>query len=812
MKVKLKKQNELLNVAKDGITLETIKDGYFHYKMRLNFNFNKILAEKSFAVTLLGREKAYEKVEPKIFPNFNPDLIVKELQTQRPSAIDLARSTKIEAFFSKELDLTAFFPKTAIGKIQNAFDKSAVLKKRTLKPVAVGDLQSKNVSAPILENNLSRNIVTSTRTANNAVLKSDMNKVLFDTKRDPADFSSPTFTVGTANSSFNGTIPKTPKKLMTISQGLNDREKNSIIGSLLNDRTADALRSLPPDAILMMPVEEETYFLTATFDILIPVGDLNTDNFYFTLLHKTKQNVVQGIYNFFVPHLKNVENLNIPTEAPLIEVLPRVNNNFVDIALKQVDPTATQIFLYRKQVKKDAPSSEESFVEIGRYSVQGAEYVRVLDVLPGLSPTIYRAVPVGINGVMGAEFSSAFVDVENSFSLSNKKRQQRPSSVSINTENFSNGVKVEVRSLPAGPISWCVLRKNLSNKETKYSIISNIFQITDESSAPLIFEDTTVNLDKIYDYKIRMIYKDGFEVDSTTTSTIGFKPISSNVVNTKILSPTVVTVGNEYDTTFSITSEIIPGQIDLVKNALASQGLTEYADAIQADRSQLQKLFSYKVERFNMVTGELEDFGVIREPSFSDLKYQKNSLVKPIEAGARYQYKVITYLRATDSLLSSIRTTVSGSRGYTYQPFKWKHPLALNQGTLSTPESRKRNFAESDFTFGDVVDITTTTVSLADNIPIVEQAVASKISNSKVLISWNVKGTLKKIDHFIVILEVLGIRTVVGKSHALGNTNHFRFLDNLTNNEKGGLTYIIIPVYQDQGRGAEVKTNTVVVE
>ena len=116
MKVKLKKQNELLNVAKDGITLETIKDGYFHYKMRLNFNFNKILAEKSFAVTLLGREKAYEKVEPKIFPNFNPDLIVKELQTQRPSAIDLARSTKVEAFFSKELDLTAFFPKLLLEK------------------------------------------------------------------------------------------------------------------------------------------------------------------------------------------------------------------------------------------------------------------------------------------------------------------------------------------------------------------------------------------------------------------------------------------------------------------------------------------------------------------------------------------------------------------------------------------------------------------------------------------------------------------------------------------------------------------------
>ena len=814
MKVRLKKQNELLHVEKDGFTLESItKDGYFHYRMRLNFNYSKILSEKSFEVSLYARDRAYEKVEPKLFPNFNPDLIVKELQSQRPAALDLARSTKIDAFYRQEIDLTKFFPKTAIGKIQNAFDKGNVIKKKVIKPVSVGDLRSKNISAPVLENNLSKNLVSSTKTASNVALKSEMNKVVYDLKKDPADFSSPTYAVSTAESSFNGTLQKSPKKLQNSAGSLSQTSKNTIIGSLLNDKNADALRSLGNDAILMMPMEEESSFLTGVFDIMIPVGDLSSDNFYFTLLHKTKAGVVQGIYNFNIPHLKNVENLNIPTEPPVIEVLPRTNNNFVDLAVKQIDSTATQIYLFRKQVKKDSPTSEETFVEIGRYSVQGADdFVRVLDVLPGQSPTIYRAVPVGSNGVMGAEFSSAFVDVENSFSLSTKSRQQRPAAVSLNAESFSSGIRLEIRSMPAGPISWCVLRKNLSNREKNYSIISSLFQITDESSAPLLFEDTTVNLNKIYDYKIRMIYKDGFQVDSTTTLTVGYKPISNNIVNTKILSPTVVTVGNDYDTTFSITSEIIPGQIDLVKSALASQGLTEYADAIQADRSELQKLFSYKVERFNVTTGELEDFGVIRDQSFSDLKYQRNVSAKPIQAGSRYQYKVTTYLRTTDSLLSSIRTTVSGSNSYTYQPFKWRHPLALNEGTLTTTDSRKRNYSQSDFTFGDVVDVSSTTVSLSDNIPIVEQASASKLSSTKVLISWNVKGTLKKVDHFIVILEVLGMRTVIGKSHALGNTTYFRFLDKLTNGEKGGLTYYVIPVYQDQSRGAEVRTNTVVVE
>lgn len=814
MKVKIKKQNELLNVEKNGFTLESItEDGYFHYRMRLNFDFNKILSQKSYNVLLYAREKSYEKVEPKIFPNFNSDFIVRELQVQRPSAIDLARSTKIESFFKQDIDLTKFFPKTAIDKVSSVFDKSSVLRKKTLKPVAVSDLQNRNIVAPILEKNTTGNLVTSTQTATNASLKSEMNKVVYDLKKDPADFSAPTFTITSAKSSFGGLLPKAPVKLKTSADSLTEEGKNTIVGSLLNNKTVGSMRDLNLGSVLMTPVEEDPYFLQGTFDLFIPVGDVTVDNFYFTLLHQTKEGVVQGIYNFHVPHLKNLENLSIPTETPTIEVLPRVNNNFVDLALKQEDPTATQIFLYRKQVQKDVPTSENSFVEVGRYSIQkGDNFVRVLDVMPSLSPTIYRAIPVGTNGVLGAEFASAFVDVENTFATPLRKRQQRPTTLSLNADSFTNGIRLEVRSMPAGPVTWCVLRKNLSTHEKTYSIVSDMFKVTDESSAPLLFQDTTVSLNKVYDYKIRMIYKDGLEVDSTTTATLTYKPIANNIVNTKLLSPTIVPVGNDYDTTFSITSEIIPGQINLVKNALASQGLTEYADALQADRSQLQKLFSYKVERFNLTTGELEDFGVLRDQNFSDLKYQKNVSAKPLEAGSKYQYKVTTFLRSADSLLPSIRTTVSGSGGYTYQPYKWKHPLALNEGTLSTPESRKRNFAQTDFTFGDVVDVSTTTVSLADNIPIVEQANASKISESKVLVSWNVKGTLKKVDHFIVILEILGMRTIIGKSHALGNATYFRFLDKLTNGESGALTYYIVPVYQDQSRGAEVKTNTVIVE
>ena len=60
-------------------------------------------------------------------------------------------------------------------------------------------------------------------------------------------------------------------------------------------------------------------------------------------------------------------------------------------------------------------------------------------------------------------------------------------------------------------------------------------------------------------------------------------------------------------------------------------------------------------------------------------------------------------------------------------------------------------------------------------------------------------------DLIIFLIEINGMRTIVGKSHAVGGTNSFSFIDVLDNGEHGTLEYLITPVYFDYTRGSEIR-------
>lgn len=813
MKVQIKKNNDLLRIVPNGIRLINItEDGYYHYKVTLEFELNEILKRNAYRVVIAARSKSYEKETIRVFGSFNSRAIVAGLRTQKGETFDLSKKVKDDGFFQQELDLTSKIPKNVLGKIRREVFQAIELKKFVYKPVSVLDATSKNLDFPILDNNVTS--FGADKTSSNFEIRQAANNLLYGNKVDPAQKTS--ITTGNLLStklSTSGTQSKKQKTANNLTKFLTQGTKDTMIGSLLNTKNVSNLLQLKPNDVVMMPTETTTTFAEGTFDVYIPTGDLTDDQFYFTLFHYDKSNVVLGLYNYFVPHLLNIENLEIPTTAPVIEVAPTTRNSFVSLGLKQIDSTATQIYLYRKTIQKSSSQDQSIFVEVGRYSVQkGEDFVRVEDVLPSLSPTIYRSVAVSKNGIMGADFSSAFVDIS-APGTPKASKNFRPDFVSIEASATNSGITVEIRDIPMGPISWGVVRKNLTTNEKTHKLISDLFSIRDESASVLSFEDINVSQNRIYDYKILMIYKDGHKQLSSNSSIANFKPVQTSTVNTKILSANAVQVGNDYDVVFRMETEVLPGNLDYIKQSLINQGLTEYADAIQTDRSQLQKLFAYQIDRFNMTTGESESFGTVNTQDFSDLKIGSNKSVQAVLPGNRYEYKVTTHLRSADSLISSITTTVSGSTGtYQYKPSKWLHPIALNQGTLTTPASRRRNFAQSDFTFGEVADVSTVSISLADTIPVLENVKASKMDSDKVLVNWNVKGNLKKVDHFIVILEILGMRTVVGKSHAFGSSSNFRFLDELTDGERGALTYFVVPVYADQTRGDEQKTNTVIVE
>jgi len=96
-------------------------------------------------------------------------------------------------------------------------------------------------------------------------------------------------------------------------------------------------------------------------------------------------------------------------------------------------------------------------------------------------------------------------------------------------------------------------------------------------------------------------------------------------------------------------------------------------------------------------------------------------------------------------------------------------------------------------------------------LPKIQDAKAIVVNDSKVVVEWKIQGDARKIDHYLIVLEINGIRTVVGKAGSIGDTNRIEFVDCLDNGEHGALEYSIIPVYLDYSRGTEIRTSPILI-
>ncbi len=346
------------------------------------------------------------------------------------------------------------------------------------------------------------------------------------------------------------------------------------------------------------------------------------------------------------------------------------------------------------------------------------------------------------------------------------------------------------------------------------SIIGEPLLLNGRGSSPLILTDSSVKKNHIYEYFCKLIYRDGHTEIAPHKLTIEYLPVTNNVVETNLGKPVVLQEGGEIDVVFNMESNLIETNVDLIKRAMSEQGLYGiFQEDIIKNKEKLQNLLGYKVERTNLTTGEVEDFGILIDSKFSDKKFGKIKGVKPVQGGFEYRYSVSTYFRSPETLISTFTRTVETSTNlnYTFSPAKWLHPVTLSKGNIVTEKALATNHAKSDFSHGSVGNISTVNVSLANVLPSLYEGKASRLSNKYVLIQWKVQGELSKIDHFIVILEMLGMRKIVGKCHNISDANYFQFLDSLDEGEHGALTYHILPVFYDYSRGTDLSTNQVIV-
>ena len=335
--------------------------------------------------------------------------------------------------------------------------------------------------------------------------------------------------------------------------------------------------------------------------------------------------------------------------------------------------------------------------------------------------------------------------------------------------------------------------------------------LLNQQGSKMEFVDSGVTAGHVYRYFCEFLYKNGTVVPGSEVL-VEHQPETSNVIDTAILNLTKDPASPEVS--FTIRSSFIETNETKIKSALERQGLSGFFND-SLNRADLQRLVAHKVSRTNLMTGDVEEFGVFTDPEFSDTRLGAVRNVSPLEQGCDYRYTIVTHFRPADSLLTEytqeVTNTQTPSLSYSYKPSKWRHPVTLLHGNLVSQDSLRTNWSNDQFTFGQVGKITHVTAAFGDAHPAIVSATASRVNDKLTRIRWVVQGTTSKIDHFVVSVEILGVRSVVGKAHNLSESGQYQFVDALENNERGGLVYYVLPVYHDWTRGKEVATNMVVV-
>ena len=88
---------------------------------------------------------------------------------------------------------------------------------------------------------------------------------------------------------------------------------------------------------------------------------------------------------------------------------------------------------------------------------------------------------------------------------------------------------------------------------------------------------------------------------------------------------------------------------------------------------------------------------------------------------------------------------------------------------------------------------------------------AARFDSRLNVVTWKVEGNLSQVDHFLVLKDVHGVRTAIGKVHSEFEFGNALFLHDTNERDEGELRYVVIPIFNDYSVGDEATTNSVII-
>jgi len=850
MRVRLPKYSGRIALPKNFASLERIdEEGNYVYKFRYTSDLKKLLGPSSAGSTAAGSSSGapraitvhinvlknivFEKRVRVFDVGFKPEDVIKRLRNrfslqkqlnrrrqslrlkQHRSDISKVIPNDKARFLSKDfLNTGKFEGNPERGRVREQQRSFGMFRHIQSSVVSMEGLDVGKRVAPILELNLNKFDQNQDLNYDSEKIRLESMRLLLQNCKDPADWMGrKTRSIFPGMKQHGGILSKSSFFSRNQRDPLIKHKVDSLVRSYLNKRTVSQHVELTSQQFVSVieKVENDIAHLeeTMTLDPSLITGDSFIVEF---ALVDNKGVFVQKLHGV-VKHARNVSLLRRPVLPPTMCIAPFGSKGRNLIELQQMDENASKIAVYRKEIRSSRFNLNDDFERIEVVDADLADgKIYLEDSFISNNPVIYRAIPVGVAGDLGAEFSSVVTKSRHIKTSATENRLRRPSFLSLYNEIRETTMTLFIDNIPSEPISLEVHRRDASTKSS-FSLVETVY-LEQDSARPVQVEDVRLKPGRIYEYKCKLLFADGAKIWAGNNLIVEYTPLESNIVNVDIQNLFYDQDADTVDVTFDIVKKAIPTELDDVKAQLEAQNITEYDQDIVKQKHRLEDLFFTRVVRQNLRSGETEDFGIVRDETFSDVSLGPVKNVSELAAGGSYKYAVVVYSRPAETMIPEFTRTInSGSIDeYELNPVKFRHPVTLSEeGSLVTETSLKRNHAESAFTQGKVVDIKYVDVHLGDRLPQVQSAKVEVVNSTRTLLTWRLKGDETLVDHFIIILEINGMRTIVGKSHAVGGRNSFQFIDLLDNGEHGYLNYIIVPVYYDFSRGPERRLRPIAI-
>src|SRR3990167_7897929 len=745
----------LISVDKEFAFLLDIDKGFFFYKFTYNVNHVKAISDNASQVEI-SVFKDLPTAGKSIFVEGEP--LVCSILLSQSRCKDIRRFNKISPIARKVSDFTQKISNETIEKI-STFSKFGSVQGASLENFYQSTQTSlglKNTSELQRTNQVSPIYQTSqtifdTRTSLTSQ-EAILNLILGESEN-PFSVLQDSSTVSTTNQNIAGTF-----NTSTTSQ--TGPARNAIFSSFSSGQTKATTFDLSADQVVPVLKKSRIETIKVGEILKIPINSIENKFYVKYRIFNNKDETLQIIIQE-VDHATLLNFFNTPTIPPLLSISsPRIGINNIEI--KQIDKSGDKVFICKRIFNGTATALNEVYELLN--------YVR-------------DAVAFRTSGVLTSRIS--------------------PQSIELN-----------LGQIPVGVDNVTVSKMDLTSGQTSFSLISND-PVKKVDGTNISFLDKDTKDDHTYQYKVDYTYRNGTTLESAATSLQTFKPLNQDNVSVNTGTGQKLTTANgNTDIQFSLDTSQKISSLDIINKTFNKIGLDALlGDGVGGEAETTNQILVNTIERTDLTTGKVEDFGVIVDDTFSDQKYGDDNRVSPLNPNHDYEYKIRTLLRSPRTILPRERDVITPlGKKYCFSPRKFLNPKILEKGTISEEEIN----AEEEFELGDLGNQVVLTFAAPEENPEIIGGIATHIGRvikgqKANQVKWQISGDKSKIDSFIIGVERLGVQTIAGVVHNVSETATFKFIDELDEGEIGTLVYTITPIYRDYSSGKSFRTNQVIV-